>query len=139
MREIRLSGSEGGEPGQPGLPTPIVIFSNVMDPDIGRSGQTKETFYDSVKFYVLSFKGRKWAILHLKTWKFFNELAVFAVRVYEELKRCKDFGLKDQMTRAAVSIASNIAEGAEGDTAVEFTRFLHIATGSAAESSDTVV
>ena len=56
-----------------------------------------------------------------------------AVRVYEELMRCKDFGLKDQMTRAAVSIVSNIAEGAEGDTAVEFMRFLHIATGSAAE------
>jgi len=56
-----------------------------------------------------------------------------AVRVYEELKICKDFGLKDQMTRAAVSIASNIAEGAERDTAVEFMRFLHIAKASAAE------
>jgi four helix bundle protein len=56
-----------------------------------------------------------------------------AVRVYEELKNCKDFGLKDQMTRAAVSIASNIAEGAERDTAAEFMRFLHIAKGSAAE------
>ena len=56
-----------------------------------------------------------------------------AVRVYEVLKDCKDFGLKDQMTRAAVSIASNIAEGAERDTATEFMRFLHIAKGSAAE------
>jgi four helix bundle protein len=56
-----------------------------------------------------------------------------AVCVYEELKNCKDFGLKDQMTRAAVSIASNIAEGAERDTAAEFMRFLHIAKGSAAE------
>jgi len=37
------------------------------------------------------------------------------------------------MTRAAVSIASNIAEGAERDTAAEFIRFLHIAKGSAAE------
>ena len=37
------------------------------------------------------------------------------------------------MTRAAVSIASNIAEGAERDTAKEFIRFLHIAKGSAAE------
>jgi four helix bundle protein len=56
-----------------------------------------------------------------------------SVRVYEELKRCKDFGLRDQMTRSAVSIASNIAEGAERDTAPEFMRFLHIAKGSAAE------
>jgi four helix bundle protein len=56
-----------------------------------------------------------------------------AVRAYEVLKNCKDFGLRDQMTRAAVSIASNIAEGAERGTAAEFMRFLHIAKGSAAE------
>jgi four helix bundle protein len=37
------------------------------------------------------------------------------------------------MTRAAVSIASNIAEGAERDSRSEFIRFLHIAKGSSAE------
>lgn len=56
-----------------------------------------------------------------------------AVRVYEVLQGCKDYGLKDQMTRSAVSIASNIAEGAERDSKTEFIRFLHIAKGSAAE------
>jgi len=55
------------------------------------------------------------------------------VRVYDELKSCKDYGLKDQMTRAAVSIASNITEGAERDTKAEYIRYLHIAKGSAAE------
>lgn len=55
------------------------------------------------------------------------------VRIYEVLKNCKDYGLKDQMTRSAVSIASNIAEGAERDSALEFIRSLHIAKGSAAE------
>jgi len=55
------------------------------------------------------------------------------VRIYQVLKNCKDYGLKDQMTRSAVSIASNIAEGAERDSALEFIRFLHIAKGSAAE------
>ena len=56
-----------------------------------------------------------------------------AVEIYDILKDCKDYGLKDQMTRAAVSIASNIAEGAERGTIPEFMRFLHIAKGSAAE------
>jgi four helix bundle protein len=66
----------------------------------------------------------------LEVWKLGCRLAV---RVYEVLKDCKDFGLKDQMTRAAVSIPSNIAEGAERDSKQEFIRFLHIAKGSAAE------
>lgn len=56
-----------------------------------------------------------------------------AVRIYEVLKDCRDFGLKDQMTRSAVSIASNISEGAERDSVAEYIRFLHIAKGSAAE------
>jgi len=56
-----------------------------------------------------------------------------AVRVYEVLKDCKDYGLKDQMTRAAIRIPSNISEAAERDSKAEFIRFLHIAKGSAAE------
>jgi len=56
-----------------------------------------------------------------------------AVEVYRLLKDYTDYGLKDQMTRAAISIASNIAEGAERGTTAEFIRFLRIAKGSAAE------
>ena len=56
-----------------------------------------------------------------------------AVEVYRLLSNCRDFGLKDQMTRSAVSIASNIAEGAERGTAADFRRFLRISKGSAAE------
>ena len=56
-----------------------------------------------------------------------------AVRMYEVLRDCRDYGLKDQMTRAAVSIASNIAEGAERNSIKEYVHFLHIAKGSAAE------
>jgi four helix bundle protein len=66
----------------------------------------------------------------LEVWKRASRLAV---QVYEVLQGCRDFGLKDQMCRAAVSIASNIAEGAERDSKKEFARFLHIAKGSAAE------
>jgi four helix bundle protein len=67
---------------------------------------------------------------NLEVWKRGCRLTV---RIYEVLKDCKDYGLKDQMTRAAVSIASNIAEGAERDSVAEYIRFLHIAKGSAAE------
>lgn len=56
-----------------------------------------------------------------------------AVRLYVVLGECKDYGLKNQMTKAGVSVASNIAEGAERGSAAEFIRFLHIAKGSAAE------
>ncbi len=66
----------------------------------------------------------------LEVWKRACRLAVL---VYELLGRCEDFGLKGQMTRAVVSIASNIAEGAERDSRAEYVRFLHIAKGSAAE------
>lgn len=48
-------------------------------------------------------------------------------------KFARDFGLKDQIRRAAVSIMSNIAEGFARRTNKEFTRFLYISHGSVAE------
>lgn len=66
----------------------------------------------------------------LKVWQRGVDLAV---DVYEATRGSRDFGLKDQMTRSAVSVPSNIAEGAERNSDKEFCRFIHIAKGSSAE------
>jgi four helix bundle protein len=53
--------------------------------------------------------------------------------VYRNTETFKDWSLRDQMRRASVSIASNIAEGAERNANTEFAHFIGIAKGSAAE------
>ncbi|PWT92841.1 MAG: four helix bundle protein [Blastocatellia bacterium] len=57
-------------------------------------------------------------------------------KVYEVSRSgdfAKEFGLRDQMRRAAVSILSNIAEGFERGGDKEFLQFLAVAKGSAGE------
>lgn len=70
----------------------------------------------------------------LEVWK---GACALATEVYELTERnerlSRDFGLKDQIRRAAVSIASNIAEGFERGSRREFIRFLYTAKGSAGE------
>src|SRR3989344_944610 len=53
--------------------------------------------------------------------------------IYKNFNQCKDYSLKDQIQRAAVSVMSNIAEGFERGTRQEFLNFLYIAKGSAGE------
>jgi four helix bundle protein len=65
----------------------------------------------------------------LEVWKRACQLAV---RIYELLRECREFSLRDQMQRAAVSIPSNIAEGSERGGR-DFIRYLKVAKGSAAE------
>ncbi len=45
----------------------------------------------------------------------------------------KDYGLRDQIQRAAVSVMTNIAEGFDCESRAEFSRFLGIAWRSAVE------
>jgi len=66
----------------------------------------------------------------------YRETMTFIVSVYritDTLPDSERFGLSSQMRSAAVSIASNIAEGAAHSSTKEFIRFLYHSLGSAAE------
>jgi len=56
-----------------------------------------------------------------------------AVGIYREFARCGDFGFKDQITRSALSVPSNIAEGMERRSTREKIHFLWVAKGSCGE------
>jgi four helix bundle protein len=66
----------------------------------------------------------------LEVWKRGCQLAV---DVYVANHESKDFGLKDQMQRAAVSIPSNIAEGCERDSTPDFIKHLRYSKVSCGE------
>ncbi len=63
-------------------------------------------------------------------WQKSKELTV---GVYQIMTDSKDFGFKDQIQRASVSVMNNIAEGFERQTNKEFKQFLFIAKGSCGE------
>ena len=69
----------------------------------------------------------------LDVWKEAIELAKTVYLVTQDYPKEEMFGLVSQMRRAAVSIASNIAEGAARQGNKEFLQFLYIAIGSASE------
>jgi len=64
------------------------------------------------------------------SWQKAKELTLI---VYSEFADCRDFGFKDQIQRASVSVMNNIAEGFERKSNNEFKHFLFIAKGSCGE------
>ena len=68
-------------------------------------------------------------------WQKGRELVNEIYRLTRDGTFSKDWGLKDQIQRAAVSICSNIAEGFERSGNKEFSNFLWIAKGSTGEVS----
>lgn len=73
------------------------------------------------------------------TIKNFEELAVWKMvreivnMVYSDFRNCRDFGFRDQITRAGISIMNNIGEGFCRNSDAEFKQFLNISKGSAGE------
>ena len=69
----------------------------------------------------------------LEVWKEARRLTNRIDRMTQDAKFSKDFGLRDQIQRAVVSVMSNIAEGFERGGNQEFIQFLYIAKGSCGE------
>jgi four helix bundle protein len=79
-------------------------------------------------------EGRKMGnFQELKVWQRAKDLAVSIHRVIESASFARDYCLKDQMWRSAISIPSNIAEGDELNTNKQSVKFFYIAKGSTAE------
>lgn len=70
------------------------------------------------------------ALRKLEAWR---RACRFAVNVYSLTSNCRHFAYLDQVSRSALSIASNIAEGYERETPKDRVRFLYTAKGSCAE------
>jgi four helix bundle protein len=68
-----------------------------------------------------------------EVWRQSMDLTINIYRTTEKFPSQELYGLTNQLRRAAVSIPSNIAEGAARQTKKEFTNFLHIAQGSLSE------
>jgi four helix bundle protein len=58
---------------------------------------------------------------------------LLSMEIYQLYSDNNDWGFKNQIQRASVSIANNIAEGFDRSSDKEFKRFLFIALGSASE------
>jgi four helix bundle protein len=69
----------------------------------------------------------------LRVWQAGIQLVKSVYLVTNDGGLTKDFGLRDQLRRAAVSIPTNIAEGFERASRKEYLQFLNIAKGSAGE------
>ena len=69
----------------------------------------------------------------LDVWRLAVELATDVYDVTKSFPKEEQYGMVTQMRRSAISIASNIAEGAARRSNKEFIQFIHIALGSTSE------
>lgn len=66
----------------------------------------------------------------MKVWQKAKELSIITYKIFST---SKDYGFRDQIQRAAVSVMNNIAEGFERKGNKELSRFLYISKGSCGE------
>ena len=66
----------------------------------------------------------------LEVWQ---DAKALTISIYQLMKDNRDYGFRDQIQRAAVSIMNNIAEGSESGSNASNVKFLNIAKGSCAE------
>jgi four helix bundle protein len=69
----------------------------------------------------------------IQAWQEARVLVKMVYQLTNKEKFSKDFGMRDQIRRAAVSAMNNIAEGFDCESKAEFARFLGIARRSAVE------
>ena len=69
----------------------------------------------------------------LDVWKKSIELVQKIYELTKTLPKIEEYGLTNQMRRAAISVPANISEGAARQTKKEFIQFLHMAQGSLSE------
>jgi len=70
----------------------------------------------------------------IDAWKSSRQLTNMVYAISNQIGFDRDFGLRDQIRRAAVSVMSNIAEGFESHTDIQFINFLGMARASAGEA-----
>ena len=75
----------------------------------------------------------------LDVWKKSIELTKMIYEFTEELPKTEKYGLISQMRRAAVSVPSNIAEGAGRNSNAELRNFINIALGSLTELETQII
>lgn len=75
----------------------------------------------------------------LRVWQKSMDMAVDVYEISKTLPNAETYGLRSQLTRAAVSVPANIAEGSARGSAADYSRFLAIAKGSLMETETLVM
>ena len=74
-----------------------------------------------------------WDYRQLRVWARARDLAISIYRVTDGPRFRRDWALRDQMRRSAISVPSNVAEGVQRESSADCARFLQFSKGSLAE------